>query len=319
MSIITLSDYISPKQLIGRHIQTIYPSLFRKINDIRYIRERIETPDQDFLDLDWSRVDSDRLVIISHGLEGNSERSYVKGMARIFNRHGWDALGWNFRGCSGEMNRLPRFYHSGAIEDLDTVIQHARKRYKNISLTGFSLGGNVTLKYLGQSENVPPEIKSAVTFSVPVDLVSSAIQLDRRSNYIYRKRFMNMLCEKVEKKSALFPEQLSANGVRKIKTFLEFDNQYTAPLHGFKDAFDYWTKASSKPHLKKIQVKTLLVNASNDPFLSKECFPIEEAKVNPNFSLEIPSEGGHVGFTSFNSDNIYWSEKRALEFITQTE
>ncbi len=316
------SAYVSPRRLPGGHLQTMYPSLFRKITDVEYTRERIEIPDGDFLDLDWSRATASRrtpsAVIISHGLEGSSDRAYVRGMARAFNAAGWDAIGWNFRGCSGEMNRLPHFYHSGAIDDLDYVVRHVQATHQRIALVGFSLGGNLTLKYLGTFfEKMPTQVVGAVTWSVPVDLAAGAKKMDEPSNRLYMIRFMRMLHKKIEAKSRMFPEKLSAEGLRSIKTFSEFDGRYTAPLHGFKNAMDYWTRASAKPVLPKIRVPTLLINALNDPFLTPDCFPTKEAHSSECFFLETPSEGGHVGFASFNKIGEYWSEKRSVEFILE--
>ena len=169
------SDYQAPFWLINGHFQSIFPSVFRKVKGIQYQRERIQTPDDDFLDLDWSVINqNNKLVILSHGLEGDASRQYMTGMVKIFNEAGYDCLAWNFRSCSGEMNLTTRFYHSGATDDLDLVIKHANsKGYDHINLIGFSLGGNLTLKYLGeQQRNKPIEVKKAVVFSVPMHLRS---------------------------------------------------------------------------------------------------------------------------------------------------
>lgn len=312
------SDYIPPPLLKNGHAQTIFASACRWVRGVRYERERIETADGDFLDLDWSRVGVPRLAILSHGLEGRSTRSYILGMVRALNRHGWDALAWNFRGCSGEPNRLARSYHSGATEDLEAVIRHLSEkyRYSKIALIGFSLGGNITLKYLGErGEDVPSVIKRSVAFSVPCHLESGAWQLAKRSNQIYMKRFLKMFRSKIREKKERMAGRLDDNGFSRIKTFKEFDDRYTAPLNGFKDAEDYWEKASSEKVLHRIRIPTLLVNAGDDPFLPEPCYPVEKARANPNFFLEIPDFGGHVGFIAFNRQGEYWSESRALAFI----
>ncbi len=319
MPLIAPSTYRPPLLFGNGHLQTIYPSLFRRVNGVRYRRERIYTPDDDFLDLDWSRVGSDKLAIISHGLEGNSHRAYVLGMVRAVNRAGWDALAWNYRGCSGEPNRLLRSYHSGATEDLHTVVEHARslKLYREIALIGFSLGGNLTLKYGGErGEDIPPEVTRLVAISTPCDLASSARKMARPENRIYMIRFMRMLREKIRQKKQLMPGLISDEDFDKIRTFEDFDSRYTAPLHGFADAEDYWQKCSSRQFIPGITVPTLLINARNDPFLAPECYPIPEAEQHPLFFLEMPESGGHVGFISFNSGGIYWSERRTVAFLT---
>jgi predicted alpha/beta-fold hydrolase len=311
------TPYRPPSLLFNAHLQTIYPSLFRKIN-VSWHRERIGTPDNDFLDLDWLKHNSNKLVLISHGLEGNSRRAYVNGMALHFYKNGYDVLAWNYRGCSEEMNRQLRFYHSGATDDLDHVVTHcASLPYDEIYLIGFSLGGNLTLKYLGEKRNdMVRKIKKAVTFSVPLNLHASCIEISRPSNWIYSQRFLRSLKKKITEKATSYPQQLDVARLASIKTLLEFDDQFTAPLHGFRDAVDYYTRCSSIHFLKFIQLPTLIVNAWNDPFLSKECFPVNELKSHPKIILEPTAEGGHCGFASFKQNGVYWSEERALNFIS---
>ena len=288
--------------------------LSRRVPQITGERERIETPDGDFLDLDWNRAHrAESLVIITHGLEGNSSNASVQGMAGAFHRAGWDTLAWNLRGCSGEPSRLLRTYHSGAWEDLECVIEHVSAEYRNIVLVGFSIGGNLTLKYLGDhGAAIHPSIKGAVAFSVPCDLASSARILESRMNSIYMNHFLRDLRRKIREKAATFPEGISTEGLDHIRTFREFDGTYTAPLNGFLSAEDYWAKASSKPSLPGITVQTLLVNALNDPFLGPECFPREESESHPHLHLELPKSGGHLGFLTLGKE--YWSETRAVEF-----
>lgn len=317
MPLLASSTYRAPWGLANGHLQTILPVLFRRVVPITRERERIETPDGDFLDLDWNRAHrSDSLVIITHGLEGNSTNASVQGMASAFHHAGCDTLAWNLRGCSGEMNRLLRTYHSGAWEDLQCVIEHAAGEYQSIVLVGFSIGGNLTLKYLGDRGSViHPAIKGAVAFSVPCDLASSALVLESRVNSIYMNHFMRDLRRKIRQKAAAFPGGISMEGLDQIRTFREFDGTYTAPLNGFLSAEDYWARASSKPSLVGITVPTLLVNALNDPFLGAECFPREEAEANPHLFLELPESGGHLGFLTLG--NEYWSETRAVEFLAR--
>lgn len=311
----TSSTYHPPRFLFNNHLETIYPALLRRVTDINYNRERISTPDNDFLDLDWLNQDASQLVIISHGLEGNTNRAYVKGMARAFFNKGYDVLAWNYRGCSEEMNRQLRFYHSGATDDLDVVVQHAvnQKKYHIISLIGFSLGGNLTLKYLGEKGTaVHKSIGRCVTFSVPLDLHASCLTISEFS--IYTQRFMKSLKQKVIEKSRLKPE-LNVTGIDKIKTLIEFDDAYTAPLHKFSNAIDYYQKCSAIHFVDRITTPTLIVNAQNDPFLFQETHLNDVLYNNPQVKFELPEYGGHVGFTLFNQNGLYWSELRALDFI----
>jgi len=321
MPLLPSSSYRSPWGLSGGHLQTILPVLFQRVTTITLERERIETPDGDFLDLDWNRDHrSESLVIITHGLEGNAANASVQGMATAFHRAGWDTLAWNLRSCSGELNRLLCTYHSGAWEDLQCVINHAGGTYRNIALVGFSIGGNLTLKYLGDSRisgaSIHPSIKGAVAFSVPCDLASSARAMESRVNSIYMHHFLRNLRRKIRAKALSFPEAVSTEGLGRIRTFREFDGAYTAPLNGFLSAEDYWAKASSKPSLIGISVPTLMISALNDPFLGPECYPTDIAKPHPLLYLETPSSGGHLGFLSLHTE--YWPERRALEFLIQT-
>ncbi|MFZ5970363.1 MAG: YheT family hydrolase [Bacteroidota bacterium] len=305
--------YQSPWWLFNRHAETIYPALFRSVALAPYQRERMATPDDDFLDLDWIRNDAEKLVILSHGLEGNSTRPYMKGMARAFATAGYDVLAWNYRGCSEEMNRQTRFYHSGATDDLHTVVQHAqRKGYRKIYLIGFSLGGNLTLKYLGeQSAALPEPVRGAVAISVPLDLHGSCVQISQPGNAVYAKRFLRSLKEKILRK-AKSNKALSTRGLNKIQTLIDFDNRYTSVLHGFRDALDYYEQCSSMHFIGHIQRPVLLLNAKNDPFLSTKCYP---ASANSFLTVRYPERGGHVGFALFNRTGLYWSELQSLQFI----
>lgn len=310
-----MSSYLPPFFLFNPHLETIYPALMRRVSLPAYTRERIDTPDDDFLDLDWLEQGSEKMAIISHGLEGNSNRAYIKGMAKALRAAGFDVLAWNFRGCSEEMNRQLRFYHSGATDDLDTVIRHviAKNRYRSISLVGFSLGGNMTLKYLGE-RITDPLIQKAVVFSVPMDLRTSCEKISRTSNRVYSNRFVRSLKRKVRLKSLRHPD-LDTSRLSGITTLTQFDDCYTAPLHGFKSAIDYYERCSSIHYVNDIQIPTLIINTLNDPFLSPECFPAA-LKDHPRVKLEILSRGGHVGFAQFNKNGLYWSEERAIEFLS---
>lgn len=306
--------YTPPALLFSRHLETIYPSLLRKVSFRPPRRERIDTPDDDFLDLDWYEQGSAKLIVISHGLEGNSQRSYVLGMARAFFRAGYDVLAWNYRGCSGEVNRQLRFYHSGATDDLHSVVSHAARKYPDIRLVGFSLGGNLTLKYLGE-HFAHRAVRKAVGISVPLNLHTSCLVISQPGNWIYTRRFLRSLSAKVRAKPAL-AKALDVGKLNDIRTLLEFDDHFTGPLHGFAGAIDYYTRCSSIRFLPDIQIPTLILNAQNDPFLSPDCYPVG---TNPKVVTEFPLRGGHVGFTRFGGNGLYWSEMRALAFMNDPE
>lgn len=320
MPLIANSDYRSPFFLGNGHVQTILPALFRITNGVQYRRERIATPDDDFIDLDWStqNTGTKQLVILTHGLEGNSTSKYLLGMVKALNKAGYNTLSWNMRSCSGEINKQVRFYHSGATEDLDFVINYASKQYEAIYLMGFSLGGNITLNYLGKSAHgvLNPIIKKAVTFSVPCHLASCALKMEKPQNKVYLSRFLKSLKSKIILKSQKMPGSLNIEKIAQINTFVAFDNRYTGPIHGFEDATDYYSKCSSLYFVHKIKIPTLLVNAQNDPFLSEECFPYKEAMSSSNFHFEAPLSGGHCGFITLGNDTN-WAEQRAIDFFNQ--
>ena len=319
MPIVKKPDYDRPKWLFNGHLQTIYPAFFRSLALLPFERERVNTPDGDFLDLDWLRNNSQKLVIISHGLEGHSQRPYMVGMAAQFYKNGYDVLNWNFRGCSGIINQKAIFYHSGATYDLDCVIEHAAVNYNEVYLIGFSLGGNLTLKYLGENRPSMHKVRKAVAISVPLHLESSSKKISSRENIIYSNRFLKTLKVKIAEKAAFFPKEISLAKLKNIKTLEDFDDHYTGPLHGFENAKDYYTQNSSLYFLDKIPVPTLVLNAQNDPFLSAKCFPISLGRQLDKIWLEFPKYGGHVGFSPRKKEDIYWSEKRAFEFINRDE
>jgi predicted alpha/beta-fold hydrolase len=240
----------------------------------------------------------------------------VRGMAAVLNRAGWDILAWNYRGCSGEMNRLPRLYHSGETTDLATVIEHATQRFSILSLVGLSLGGNLVLKYLGESKP-HPAVAAAAAISPPINLIATVKALDlRRANRIYRRRLIASLLCKVKAKAARFPEHMDASGTKGIRGFEEFDGRFTAPVHGFRDAMDYWIKCSSQQFLPAITVPTLILSAQDDPFLSSESLPFKEAERSAQLFLEVPEAGGHLGFLDSLNGAQTWGELRVAEFLT---
>lgn len=320
-------DFSSPFWLPNGHLQTIYPALFRKIRTIVYRRERILTPDEDFIDLDWScapvtegaSTEKKKLVILSHGLEGDTTRQYILGMVRILNAEGYDCLAWNFRSCSGELNKTSRFYHSGATEDLDLVVRHALSNgYRIIHLVGFSLGGNLTLKYLGEKGNlIDPSVKKSIVFSVPMDLKACSLSIIKPENRVYQSRFLNTLKPKVGEKAIHFPQEIDVADFRYVNTLYDFDHIFTAPLHGFQSADHYYEMCSSMFFVKDIAVETLIVNAVNDPIVPYASLPIQAVEKLSQVTLEITSSGGHCGFRpSVVSSSHYWSELRALAFLS---
>lgn len=317
MPLIHHSSYRRSRLMPNGHFETIYPALFRKVEAVGYERERIEMPDGDFLDLDWLDGGNRRLLLLTHGLEGSSDRHYMQGMARIFLKNNWDVLAWNCRSCSGEINRSQRMYHHGEIGDIGEVIRHAlrTKDYETVILIGFSMGGNINMKYLGVHGRERPEpVRACVAFSSPTDIEAGAYMLDQASNVIYRKRFLRHLKVKMVKKNEQYPGVLDLRNFRKIRTWRDFDEYFSAPLNGFRDAAEFYQQASAKNFMSGIAVPTLLVQALNDPILPPECYPKDICEKHPHIFLEMPKHGGHVGFWHPGKE-FAWSEMRALEFV----
>ena len=303
--------------MINGHMETIIPSMFFKVEEVDYQRERLELPDTDFLDLDWLENANDRLIILSHGLEGSSERYYVKRSAKYFAERGWDVLAWNCRSCSGEMNRLPRFYHHGDSDDLGHVIDHALKRdYSKVVLMGYSMGGSMSLKYLGEERPRDERIIAAATFSVPVNLKDSSDQLEKKGNKIYEKRFLKKLKEKIRLKAEQHPDKISTGGLDEMKDFNEFHERYTVPLHGFNSIQQFFDSSTCDQYLDRISVPVLIGNAFNDPMLGEKCYPYKLASESNQVHLEVSKNGGHVGFTYMNR-SYSWMESRAEQFINE--
>lgn len=318
MPLIT-GNYVPPGIFKNADASTIYAATLRKVEIPIYERERIELSDGDFIDLDWSnsrKEKSDKLVILLHGLAGNTDRPYMKGMARIFNQNGWDAVAMNFRGCSEELNRLFRSYHAGASDDLAEVITHilTLKKYTQIALVGFSLGGNMLMKYLGENRSLPEEIIGSVGVSVPCDLSGSLGAINRMRNFVYSKRFELNLKQHLVARAKKFPDHIQKKQIAACSSLRDIDDLYTSKAHGYKNAEDYYQKTSAKNFLAGIEKPVLILSAKNDSFLSPECYPHEIAKNSDNLYLEMPAYGGHVGFVT--KDEAYYHEKRAFEFIS---
>ena len=324
MPILTHSTYSAPFWLPTGNAQTLGARIFCRIPQLPFTREKYELEDGDFLLLDWlfasgsATSPANRVVILSHGLEGDSTRSYMRAMAIALTARGWDVLSRNFRGCGGEMNRLPLMYHSGQVEDLATVVgSAASKGYRKIALVGFSMGGNQVLRYLAQHrEHLPSEVCRAAAVSVPCDLAACSMLLAQPRNRIYMTYFLRTLRRKMREKHAMHPGRFDISGLDSMATFKEFDDAFTAPLHGFASAKDYWEKASCLPHLASIATPTLLINAKNDPFLSESCFPIDVAGGSSFLHLAMPGQGGHVGFPTMWGKTVGWLENTVGDFIT---
>ncbi|WP_428653655.1 YheT family hydrolase [Runella sp.] len=318
MPVIRQSTYPgSPRYLFNGHLQTIVPSVFRKIEGVDYERERFMLSDGDFVDVDWLDSSSKKLVVLTHGLEGDSGRHYIKGTAKLFAQNGWDVLAWNCRSCSGEMNRAFRLYNHGEIGDISELINHAlrTKHYEKVVLVGYSMGGNISLKYAGvKGRELPDAVQGVVAFSAPTNLKTSAQLLDLPKNRLYRDRFMKKLTKKITAKSELYPGKLDLAKLKNVKVWKDFDDFFSAPVNGYRDAEDFYEQASAVNFIKEVKIPALICNAQNDPILNEDCAPKELAEKHPLIFVETPKTGGHVGFLVKN-DEFTWSERRALDFL----
>lgn len=305
--------YSPPFFLRNKHVHTIYPSLFRSVEATPTFSDTIPTSDGDVLEFDFYKASSNALAILSHGLEGNTKRAYMLGMANALASQSINVLAWNFRGCGSKLNQKPRLYHSGATEDLNDVLDYALNRFSPsaVFLLGFSLGGNLTLKFLAEPWAAKTHVTAAAAISAPIDLSACVTELDKFKNIIYLRRFMRNLSAKARAKHAQFPRMFDIEKLRTITSLRQFDNEFTAPIHGFKNAEDYYAKSSSKNMLPRIQTKTFFLSALDDPFLSAPCFPVDNQ--NPYITTELVPRGGHVGFIM--KDGTVYSEKRCAEFF----
>ncbi len=303
----------APFGQFGGNLQTIVPS-FRKILGVQYERERIETFDKDFLDLDWIDKKNKKLVLLTHGLEGDSGRPYMLGMAKMFSENGFDVLAWNCRSCSGEMNRAFRLYNHGEIGDIETVLNHALKRrnYDEVVLVGFSMGGNVSLKFAAVSQH--PSVKKVIAFSAPLEMRTSTAILNHPSRFLYKSRFEKGILPKVKKKAELFPDLLSLAEVEAAQSWEDQQHLFFVRINGYASIDDFYERGSAVNFISKLTIPTLIVQAQNDPMLTPECSPIQLAENHRFIHLETPRFGGHCGFMLPNDKVHAWSEYRALEF-----
>ncbi|TAF32622.1 MAG: alpha/beta fold hydrolase [Cytophagales bacterium] len=308
------------------HLQTILPSTKRKVvqdaTQIQTKRERLFTPDNDFLDLDWYRHRTDSntrpLLVVLHGLEGSSQRHYVQGLVKLFTKNNWDALGYNCRSCSGELNQQARFYHHADSADLHCVLDYvcAQTNYKHIFLAGFSMGGNIAAKYLAEKEqHFPAQIIGAMGVSCPFWLEDCALALETAPNMLYNKKFVKSIVQKALQKKQMMPERflVSSEALQAAKTCRDVDKLITVPYGGFKSPQDFYAQGSMGTHIARVKVPFLLLQALNDPFLPLSCYPQELAQKSDRFFLEICPQGGHVGFMVKNEEESY-AETRALRF-----
>jgi hypothetical protein len=306
-----------PRWARNPHVQTIWGPLFRR-HRVALRRERVATDDGDFVDLDWlDGAPGAPLVLVLHGLEGCARSHYVGGLLAEVGRRGWRGVLLNFRSCSGELNRLPRFYHSGDTGDLDAVVRRllAREGSAPLGVVGVSIGGNVLLKWLGEREAEAP-VEAAVAISVPFDLTSCATVMDRGlQRVLYTTNFMRTMRRKAVDKARRYPGFVDVAAVRRARTFAQYDRLVTAPLHGFADERDYWTRASSAPYLSSIARPSLLINALDDPFVPAASLP-DRASLPRHVVAEWTAHGGHVGFVdSASPSRASWAERRAVEFL----
>ena len=316
-----LLDYSSYNESVSllhkhKHVSTIYAGMFKKFPSPVYQREILELKDGDFLVVDYNLKNKRKAVVLCHGLEGNSQRTYMNSCATYFLNQDFSVFAWNNRSCSGDMNRLPRLYHHATIEDLDAVIQFVLTQVEEVYLIGYSMGGAQTLNYLGRMQPVDSKIKAGVAISVPVEIKSSAESLKKGFNQVYMKNFMYDLTKKLKQKAKQFPDLMDWSKIKNIDSFDYLDDHFTAPLHGFKDKEDYYYQVSPARSIANITLPILILNALDDPFLGPDCYPKELASNSNLIYLETPKYGGHCAFPLKNNDYSY-AEIRAFAFIKE--
>lgn len=346
----------TPAWLPGGHIQTLYGALFASTNRLRFVRERVITPDGDFLDFDWSApgivlqpkdslIDANGLpkdgaairwitaadttlirghkdmpaLLLLHGLEGDSNSRYVQSILQYFRARGWLVVLAHFRGCSGVPNRLARSYFSGDSQEVDFILRSVMERSPNAKwhVAGVSLGGNSLLKYLGERAGQPSPIQAAVSICAPMDMRAAGEHLSRDwlCRQIYTRYFLRTMKPKMLEKATRFPGAIDVTRVTRARTLWEFDDAYTAPMHGFTNALDYWDKASSKPWLAHIDTPTLIINPRNDPFIPEPSLPGPN-QASKSVTLHQPAEGGHMGFTTGSfPGGLQWLPNRIAQFF----
>lgn len=312
------STYTAPAWLPGGDLQTIWGTWVAR-PDVGYRRERWEMPDGDFIDFDWVDGPANTpLVVLFHGLEGNSQSAYARHLMDAVHQRGWRGVVAHFRGCSGEDNRLPRAYFAGDVAEIQRILQrlHISNGGAPMHAVGVSLGGNALLKWLGEvGGKAKGVLASAAAVSAPLDLAASGAALDQGFNRVYTARFLKTLKAKARAKLERYPELYDREALDQIETIKAFDTLVTSPLHGYRDADDYWSRAASKPGLKHIGIPTLVINARNDPFMPANVLPGPD-EVSAHVTLDFPETGGHVGFvTGWFPGASEWLPNRLLGYF----
>lgn len=313
-------DHFKPAWWLNNpHLQTIWPAIFRPpIRKLELKRERVELPDGDFIDLDWAGKDkSGPIVLVLHGFEGSIHSHYAKGMLKSMCDNGWRGVFMHFRGCSGEPNRLTRGYHSGSTEDVAYIVEKIREHEPDtpIAAIGYSIGGNMLLKWLGETKQANP-LNAAVAVSVPYDLNKVAKRVQQGFSRFYQWYLLKCVCDRLLCKPYLLPPPIDMRELEEVNTVSDFDDKYTVPIHGFRSVEDYYKQTSSRQYLKFITVPTLLVHAKDDPFMTEDVIP-ETHDLSPAITLEVTETGGHVGFVSgtYPWAPTFWLEERVPAFF----
>jgi uncharacterized protein len=319
--------YRAPLWLPNNHAQTIVPALFGRRPAVNYRRERWDTPDGDFIDLDWLVHDAPHappegapdgvpLFVLFHGLEGNSSSHYALALVDAAHRHGWHAVVPHFRSCSGPLNLLPRFYHLADSDEVDWVLRRLRDVHHGpLVVAGVSLGGSVLLRWLGERREDASFVAAAAAISAPLDVHAGGRALSQGFGMVYTRSFLKTLKKKAQRKLTQYPGIFDLNAMLASRTMFEFDDAVTAPLHGFRNADDYWTRAGTRLWLPEITVPTLVLNARNDPFLPGTVLPSPD-EVSNAVELYQPTDGGHVGFmTGPFPGRIDWLSRRVFGYF----
>ena len=309
------SSYRAPYYLPGGLLQTVIAGRWPRPS-LSMDRETLELKDGDFVDLDWMTRNQKELIIVTHGLEGSSQSQYIIDLCNHPDALKFDILAWNCRSCSGRMNRLQKLYHHGEIEDIAEVIQHVvdTRKYEKIHLSGFSMGGNISIKFLAKNFDQAKHISSCAVVSAPCDLAASSRAMDRPQNILLKKYFKKNVGAKLAAKEAQFPGSFPMEQYEKIKNWNEIDRLFVAPFVGYETVEEFYTDVSAITFIDQVTTPLFLLNAKNDPVLAPSCHPVDKAQHSKIFYLELPRTGGHVYFPMKNEN---FAVKRILTFISQ--
>ncbi len=312
------NQYRPPLLLNNAHIHTVFASKYRPSISLPFKRQRWQTPDKDFIDVDFLLTGSDKMAILGHGLEGNSGRPYITNTADLLHKNGWDVCAWNSRSCSGELNLQPKLYSHADTDDLQFIIEKMlseNKHIQHIALIGFSMGGAIILNYLGKKDHATPSaVKAAVAVSTPLDISTASMHLDTGLNRYYKNHFMDKLKEKIRLKAEQYPALLDTGKLDTIRNWKEFDEQFSAPLGGFEDAQEFYFHCSAKYRLHRIDTPTLIINSLDDPLLTEESYPVESIEENKYLTALYTKKGGHVAFLQRGQKQSF-AEETASSFI----